>query len=138
DQYTISITGTGINPLASPAVRSASYIKASDKTQRSTTPIAQVIIPQIRIGDNLFDVVLNQLESKGGELQFELASSIILPDALITTAIQPAYNPVNHRVKIPKLTIQSNGDSYSIELQYYPAVEGKAAYLELIGMIPIQ
>jgi VCBS repeat-containing protein len=136
DQYTISISSTGINPLASPAVRSASYFAAASKNRSAVTN--KVIIPEIRILDKLYEVVLNQIETIDGKFHFEVASTTASPADLITTTTQSSYNPMTERVKIPKLTVESSGLIYSVELQYYPAANGQDAYLELIGLTPIK
>jgi VCBS repeat-containing protein len=132
DQYTISVTGTGINPLASSTVRSASYIESANKTTNT------IVIPTMRIDNALFDVVLKQIATVDDKLRFEIASTTILPDELVITSIQPTYNPLNQRVKIPKLTVENSGMSYSVEFIYYPGTDEKGAYLELIGLTVIQ
>ncbi len=82
--------------------------------------------------------MLNQIETIDGKFHFEVASTTASPADLITTTTQSSYNPMTERVKIPKLTVESSGLIYSVELQYYPAANGQDAYLELIGLTPIK
>ena len=149
DQYTIKITGTGINPLLSATAA------AGSATFNALT--GELYIPKVRISDGLYEASLilqNSLAgtnpltasvNSNGALKFALSDINGLGPGAISDAFQAMYDPVKQQVIIPRVTDIVNGNAfnappnaYSVIMQYHPEVVGSAQWLEVINSALIQ
>lgn len=136
DQYTINVTGTGINPLLSKTA------KAKSSTFNARTGILR--IPKFRVADKLYEAnltVQNQPASTAPSkdaVKFALADIKELGSEEIADGFQSTYNSANQQILIPRVTNSATGEAYSVILQYHPEVDGKAAWLEVVDLTLIQ
>ncbi len=149
DQYTIQITGTGINPLLS------STAAAGSATFNALT--GELYIPKIRIGDALYEANLLLQNSPAGtnalttnsnsknSLKFALSFLKRLTSNTIADEFQATYDSAKQQVIIPRVTDTINGNSfntppnaYSVIMQYHPEVIGSAQWLEVTNSALIQ
>lgn len=149
DQYTIKITGTGINPLLSAAAA------AGSSTFNALT--GELYIPKVRIADGLYEAILLLQNSLSGtnpltaspnsksHLKFALSALRRLGANAITDEFQATYDPVKQQVIIPRVTDTINGNTfnapsnaYSVIMEYHPEVVGSAQWLEVTNSALIQ
>lgn len=149
DQYTIQITGTGINPLLSSTAASGSAA--------FNALTGELYIPKIRIGDALYEAKLLLQNSLSGtnplitnstsknSLRFSLSSLKRLTSNVIADEFQATYDSAKQQVIIPRVTdiINSNSfntppNAYSVIMQYHPEVAGSAQWLEVTNSALIQ
>jgi VCBS repeat-containing protein len=140
DQYAIKITGTGINPLQSTTA------VARSATFNSST--GELSIPQVRAADGLYQARLtlqnqtnSQARSTGSDsnsFRFDLLSVEGLGPEAVADSFQATYNPANQQILIPRVTITTSGEAYSVAMQYHPEVGGNAPWLEVIDYSLIQ
>lgn len=131
DQYSIKITGTGLNPLLSE--------EAKAKSATYELNFGELKIPKVRVNDQLYSANLSLDKSiarnanKGGNLKFNLSSLNALNTQDGSDAFQATYNSKNQQVIIPRVTDLVNNTPYSIIMQYHPATEVKGQSLEVIN-----
>ena len=124
DQYSISITSTGVNPLKSTRTLASSF----------NTLTNVLLIPDIQIGDANYaaELSLQTSTKRSGNFKFDLVNMAKL-EAELKNNIPATYNPVTNRVRIPKY-VDHFGVAYSVDLLYHPAQNGQDFYLELMKM----
>lgn len=128
DQYTINITGTGVNPLLSEEAA------AKSATFNSKTGVLK--IPKLRSLGKLYkaNLALNkQSAPSDGAIKFALSSIKELGPKKIADGYQATFNPDNQQVMIPRVTNLETGEAYSVVLQYRPKTSGKDAILEVVN-----
>lgn len=130
DQYSINITGTGLHPLLSE--------KAKIKSSIFNTGVGELVLPKIRILDQLYSANLNVKETvvptaKGkSRLKFGLTDISALGADKSSDAFQATYNPENQQVIIPRVTVNDN-DAYSVIMQYHPEKGAEKQWLDVIN-----
>ncbi len=134
-QYTINVTGTGLNPLLSTMALAASA------TFNMDTGVLN--IPKIRIVDKLYgaNLTLQNLPTNGTNtnLKFDLLNIQELGFGVVADAFQATYNPVNQQLIIPRVSTDKEGiNAYAVILQYHPEAGGNFAWLEVIKITQIQ
>ena len=134
-QYTINVTGTGLNPLLSTMALAASA------TFNMDTGVLN--IPKIRIVDKLYGANLILQNQPAGtansNLKFNLLSTPELGFGVVADAFQATYNTVNQQLTIPRVSTDKEGkNAYAVILQYHPEAGGNFAWLEAIKITPIQ
>ena len=132
-QYTINVTGTGLDPLLS--------TKALAGSATYNTGTGVLNIPKIRIVDKLYGANLTRQNQAAGSssYKFDLLNLQELGFGVVADAFQATYNPVNQQVMIPRLTTDTAGkNAYAVILQYHPEAGGNFAWLEAIKITPIQ
>ncbi len=135
DQYTITVTGTGLNPLLTE--------EAKSKSSTFDAKTGDLIIPKIRIFDGLFQTKLtlnNQLakSADSGNIKFYLASLSEMSLEELADSFQATFNPENSQVMIPRVTDTNSGNAYSVIMQYHSGVEAEQAWLEVVHIELIQ
>ncbi|MCK5829557.1 MAG: VCBS domain-containing protein [Methylococcales bacterium] len=136
DQYSIKITGTGLNPLLSEEAKAKSATYAMN--------IGELMIPKLRIVDQLFSANLSlekpvtRNANKENNLMFGLSNLRSLSVDEDSDAFQATYNPKNKQVIIPRVTDLNNGNAYSVIMQYHPAGGGKDQWIDVINYELIQ
>lgn len=114
DQYSITITGTGTEPLLSDeaAAKSATYNRDS----------GELNIPIIRVNEELIRARLNLqnafARSNNGGLRFGVSEKATLSTEE-SDAYQATFNPANGNINIPRVTDTSTGSAYSVTLKYH-------------------
>ena len=134
-QYTINVTGTGLNPLLS------NMALAASSTYNMDTGVLS--IPKIRIVDKLYGANLTLQNQPAGSansnLKFNLLSTQELGFGVVADAFQATYNPINQQVTIPRVSTDIAGkNTYAVILQYHPEADGNFAWLEAIKITQIQ
>ncbi len=134
-QYTINITGTGLNPLLS------NMALAASSTYNMDTGVLS--IPKIRIVDKLYGANLKlQNQPASGtntNLKFDLLNTQELGFGVVADAFQATYNTVNQQLTIPRVSTDKEGkNAYAVILQYHPEAGGNFAWLEAIKITQIQ
>ena len=134
-QYTINVTGTGLNPLLSNMA-----LAASATYNRDTGVLS---IPKIRIVDKLYGANLKlQNQPASGtntNLKFDLLNIQELGFGVVADAFQSTYNPVNQQLIIPRVSTDKEGiNAYAVIMQYHPEASGNFAWLEAIKITQIQ
>jgi VCBS repeat-containing protein len=135
DQYSITITGTGIHPLLSEEAQ------ANSATYNALT--GAFIIPKVRVFNELYQAELKFEDPTADNtnktaLTFVLDSLNSLGVASNTDTYQATYDPESQQVIIPRVTNSTDGKAYSVILQYSPPANDKVALLEVISFILIQ
>ncbi len=134
-QYTINVTGTGLNPLLE------NMALAGSATYNMDTGVLN--IPKIRIVDKLYGANLKlQIQPTNGmntNLKFDLLNIQELGFGVVADAFQATYNTVNQQLTIPRVSTDKEGkNAYAVILQYHPEAGGNFAWLEAIKITPIQ
>ena len=134
-QYTINITGTGLNPLLS------NMALAGSATYNMNTGVLN--IPKIRIMNKLYGanlILQNQpVGTTNSNLKFNLLSIPELGFGVVADAFQATYNTVNQQLTIPRVSTDKEGkNAYAVILQYHPEAGGNFAWLEAIKITQIQ
>ncbi len=128
DQYSIKITGTGLNPLLSEEAKTKSATFSYDS--------GELTLPKVRIFDQLYsaNLTVEKISAKrSSNLSFALSNLNSLNMDEDSDAFQATYNPGNQQVIIPRVTDATSGKAYSVIMQYHPATENISQWLELIG-----
>lgn len=132
DQYTIKVTGTGLNPLQSETALERAAIYDTE----------QLLIPSVRIGKTAYQATLDKQDqgarSAESPLKFVLADIEALSVDQVVDAYRATYNPENQQVLIPRVTDTETGIGYSVILQYHAASEGSNAWFDLVSATEIQ
>ena len=134
-QYTINITGTGLNPLLE------KMALAGSATYNMDTGVLN--IPKIRIVDKLYGANMKLQNQPAGSantnLKFDLINIQELGFGVVADAFQATYNPVNQQLIIPRVSTDKEGiNAYAVILQYHPEAGGNFAWLEAIKITQIQ
>lgn len=131
DQYTINITGTGLDPLLS-----------ASATERSSTFNGftnELNIPKVKVDGKFYEArLVRQGPSSGDTYNFALSGLNELGSGEVADPFQATYNPANQQVLIPRVTDAASGNAYSVVMQYHPPVDGIAEWLEAIAITPIK
>ena len=131
DQYTINITGTGLNPLLSTT--------AGAKSAKFNANTGELNIPKVRVLDKLYEArLIRQNQFANNVYNFALSGLRDLGPEENADAFQATYNPANQQVLIPRVTDTASGNAYSVIMQYHPGANGNAEWLEAIAITLIQ
>jgi VCBS repeat-containing protein len=131
DQYTIKVTGTGLDPLLS-----ASAIEKSSTFNGFTS---ELNIPKVKVDGKLYEARLMRQEPfSDNTYNFALSALNELGAGEVADPFQATYNPANQQVLIPRVTDAGSGNAFSVVMQYHPPVNGIAEWLEAIAITPIK
>ena len=150
DQYTINITGTGIDPLCTQTKCPTVLPVTAAATFSATTGVLN--IPQVMISNAPYSVSLtlqnqpvtlnapiaNSTASASSPLKYTLSGIQGLDPTTLATAFHATYNPANQQLLIPRVTDTVSGKAYSVAMQYHPAVGSNPPWLDLIDYLLIQ
>lgn len=113
DQYSITITGTGTEPLLSD--------EAAAKSATFDPDSGELRIPKVRVNEELISAKLylqgKSARNGNGGLKFGLTEKNIL-SIEESDPFQATYDPANQHVKIPRVSILG-GEPYSVTLKYH-------------------
>ncbi len=133
DQYVINVTRTGRNPLLS------AQAKSRAATYDSST--GDLIIPRVRVSEEIVQATLSlarQARSSESAMKFILSEIDTLSIDEVVDVYRATYNPENQQVIIPRVAVVDTGKAYSVIMQYYPVVDGKAAWFEVVNIEEIR
>ncbi len=126
DQYFLTVTGTGVPPLATRKANSAVFDPAT----------GLLTIPEIRAGENILsaELLLQNAQTKNADSAMSLVVDTLTPLDLELTGdpYQSTYNPANNRVFIPQVVDTSTNKIYSVTMQYHAGENGSAGWLEVL------
>jgi hypothetical protein len=134
DQYSIKVTGTGVNPLLTPEAQARSSIFNADT--------GGLYVPKVMLSGYLFDANLTPqgpVSRSSGQfrlshsLRFKLSRITSLNPAENPDIFQATYNESDLRVTIPRVTDLDSGIAYSVVLQYHHASGGEEAWLGVLS-----
>jgi VCBS repeat-containing protein len=138
DQYTINVTGTGLDPL-SPTLHPLLSTSAVEKSATFNGSVGGLDIPKVKVDGKYYEAYLvRQGPSSGDTYNFALSSLSELGSGEVADPFQATYNPANRQVLIPRVTDAANGNAFSVVMQYHPPVNGIAEWLEAIAITPIK
>ena len=125
DQYSIKVTGTGINPLLTPEA----------KTKSSTFSGGNLHVPKVMLSGYLFGAQLTQ-QSSGARsfntsLRFKLSNIASLNSGVTPDIFQATYDENSLLVTIPRVTDLETGIAYSVVLQYHRSATGRDDWLDV-------
>lgn len=138
DQYTINITSTGLDPLL-PTVHPLLSASAADKSSTFNGFTGELDIPKVKVDGKLYTARLTrQYPTPSDVYKFELSELSQYGPEETADPFQATYNPVNRQVLIPRVTDAGSGNAFSVVMQYHPAADGNAEWLEAIAITPIK
>ncbi len=130
DQYTINVTITDQDPLAS-------EIATANSANFSSTS-GELLIPKVRVAGKTYTAALNQISSHDEAIQFILSEISELSVQEVVEAYRATYNEENLQVVIPRVTVAETGEAFSVILQYHPAENGKDAWFDVYSINAIE
>lgn len=134
DQYSIKITGTGLNPLntAEAIARSGSFNPATGELE----------IPEVQIGELMYQASLlglsQQARSTDASINFVLSAIEELTVDQVADAYHATFNPENLQILIPRITDNNTGIGYSVVLQYHPANGESDFWFDVLSIVEIK
>ena len=128
DQYTITVTGTGDDPLSSEDAKARSATFSIDS--------GELKIPRVRAYGEVFEATLNQQNKQARStneeaLKFVLSELGELSIDEVVDAYRATFNEEKQQVVIPRVTVSETDEAFSVILQYYPAENGNDAWFEV-------
>ncbi len=131
DQYILSVTRTGVNPLKDDSVPASRLGNAKQS----------LYVPAVRVNDTFYSLELgvNQGSSRSSDtqLKFTIEDYQKLRDDEVTTPYVSTFNPELNVLRIPKYIDESTQSLYSLILLYYPATSTSEPWLQLIDVEPL-
>lgn len=123
DQYSIKVTGTGINPL----------LTTEAKSKSATFSGGNLSIPKLMLSGYLFGAQLTQSNSMArsfdSSLRFKVSTISSLNAGVTPDIFQATYNENSLLATIPRVTDTETGTAYSVVLQYHRSTTGKDDWL---------
>ncbi len=143
DEYDITVTNTGKNPLA---VSDGSAKSSESSAFTQVIPVVnsksrQLTIPKLRIANDVYSATLSY---QGSLLKKKPAKKVKLKVKKITkrldsssgNAYEATVNPENNEVVLSTVRDKTTGITYSAVLKYHPKVGKKPRWLEAISVTP--
>lgn len=131
DQYTLKVTRTGASPVNTRSSTDAASYNAST---------GNVTVPKMRVDDTVLSATLKQTVTPGlaprsanDVPKFTIMDFQILSEALSANPYLGTFNHRNNVVKLPKVTVEQTGDSYSVDLLFK-----SNRTLELLSVTPLK
>ncbi|WP_027158901.1 Ig-like domain-containing protein [Methylobacter luteus] len=138
DQYTINITSTGLDPLL-PTIHPLLSPSAIEKSATFNGFSGELNIPKVKVEGKLYAArLVRQAPFSGNTYKFALIDLNELGSGETVDPFQATYNPANGQVLMPRVTDAANGNAYSVIMQYHPAANGNAQWLEAIAITAIK
>ncbi|MGJ0490316.1 Ig-like domain-containing protein [Methylobacter sp.] len=138
DQYTINVTGTGLDPLL-PAVNPLLSASAIEKSSTFNGFSGELNIPKVKVDGKLYEArLIRQGPFSGNTYNFALIDLNELGSEETADPFQATYNPANGQVLMPRVTDAASGNAYSVIMQYHPAANGNAQWLQAIAITAIK
>ncbi len=129
DQYTINVTITDQDPLASEIATAQSASYSADS--------GVLTVPRARVAGKTYEATLSQLNDDEA-IRFILSEISELTIEEVVDAYRATFNEEKQQVVIPRVTVAETGEAFSVILQYYPAVNGNEAWFEVYSLIAIE
>jgi len=140
DQYTINVTGTGLDPLSPiPPLHPLLSTSAIEKSSTFNGFSGELAIPKVKVDGKLYAAHLTrQYPTPSNTYKFALSELSQYGPEETADPFQATYNPANRQVLIPRVTDAGSGNAFSVVMQYHPAADGNAEWLEAIAITPIK
>ena len=132
DQYSIKVTGTGVNPL----------LTTEAKAKSATFNGGNLNVPKVMLSGYLFGAQLTQQTSNARSfntsLRFKVSNIASLNARINPDIFQATFNESDLRVTIPRVTDAETGIAYSVILQYHRTANGQDDWLSVYSATVIE
>jgi len=143
DQYALTVTRTGINPLAVPATTSNAPMSNATALASFDEKNHIITVPKLRIFNDLYAASFSyrgSLLKKSVDLSQNVTLSLKKVNGLAATLTGDSYiatyNPSNDQVVLSTIRDVKTGILYTVVLQFHPPFGNKALWLEVLSVTP--
>ena len=131
DQYILSVTRTGVDPVKDTSVPASRLSRSQDSLN----------IPLLRVNQDYYQVNLavqnTSTRSSRSPVRFNIRDYQKLSQDSVNTLYSATFNPQTRLIKVPKYIDESSQKLYSLVLLYYPPIGNSDPLLELIDVTPL-